>query len=214
MNPNAKKCFSRFLFSALSACLILGLSGYVMGQQNGVQGKTATSVVSKVNSAASLSRDTKLDGFTLIRDYNFGTAEGNTVHDSTELTGILNAYGIAGTNVINSEWQRYQLINLKNHAISTNDLELTAVSNLGGIQGGAISSGQITTKETFQPTVGKTVAFQTRAKIPKEKGAWPAFGCTPKMVQVPLLQRLIFLNFFIPLIKIIMTVLVMIMARV
>jgi len=156
-------------------CLILGLSEYVIGQPNRVIGKTTTAINAKGAISTSIARDTKLDGFTLIRDYDFGTAEGNTVHDSTELTGIFNSYGIAGTTVINSEWQRYLPINSKNHAISTNDLELTALPNLGGVQSGGISSGEITTKETFLPSVGKTYAFQIRAKIPKAIGGWPAF---------------------------------------
>ncbi|SFT08404.1 family 16 glycosylhydrolase [Paenibacillus sp. BC26] len=114
-----------------------------------------------------------LTGYTLLRDYSFGTSR-NT-NSLTALTNSFNAYGVAGTTVINNEWQRYQPINATNHHLTSTTLELTATANLGGVYDGGISSGQITTKETFYPYDGKTYIFQLRAKIPKKVGAWPAF---------------------------------------
>lgn len=116
-----------------------------------------------------------LSGYVLLRDYNFGTSTGSTVKNITDLGVNFKPYGVAGTSVINKEWQRYQPFNTTNHVFTTNDLELTAVANLGGVKDGGISSGQITTKETFYPSNGKTYVFQLRAKIPKKTGAWPAF---------------------------------------
>ncbi|MFC4808177.1 DUF7594 domain-containing protein [Paenibacillus sp. GCM10023250] len=114
-----------------------------------------------------------LAGYTLYRDYSFGTSRG--VNSLTSLSNNFNAYGIAGTTVINKEWQRYQPINATNHVLTANSLDLTAVANLGGVYDGGISSGQITTKETFYPSNGKTYMFQLRAKIPNGVGTWPAF---------------------------------------
>jgi NedA-like, galactose-binding domain/Glycosyl hydrolases family 16 len=113
-----------------------------------------------------------LTGFALQRSYLFGSGAGrNTSNLSTDF----NPYGIAGQAVINGEWQRYQSFNSTNHHITADRLELTATPNLGGIFPGGISSGQITTKETFYPRNGRTYVFQVRAKIPHGSGAWPAF---------------------------------------
>jgi hypothetical protein len=113
-----------------------------------------------------------LSGFGLLRDYRFGTGSGRNV---TNLATNFNPYGIAGTAVINNEWQRYQPFNSTNHRIATDHLELTAQPNLGGVYNGGISSGQITTKETFFPRDGRTYVFSVRAKVPRGSGAWPAF---------------------------------------
>jgi hypothetical protein len=114
-----------------------------------------------------------LTGYTLLRDYSFGTSR--NVNSLTSISNSFNPYGVAGTTVINNEWQRYQPINSTNHKLTATTLELTATPNLGGVYNGGISSGQITTKETFYPYNGKTYIFQLRAKIPKKVGAWPAF---------------------------------------
>ncbi|GIF63498.1 hypothetical protein Ais01nite_15330 [Asanoa ishikariensis] len=113
-----------------------------------------------------------LSGFGLLRDYRFGTGSGRNV---SNLATNFNPYGIAGTAVINNEWQRYQPFNGTNHKITSDRLELTALPNLGGVYNGGISSGQITTKETFYPRDGRTYVFSVRAKIPRGSGAWPAF---------------------------------------
>jgi hypothetical protein len=114
-----------------------------------------------------------LTGYTLFRDYSFGTSR--NVNSLTSISNSFNPYGVAGTTVINNEWQRYQPINSTNHHLTSTTLELTATPNLGGVYNGGISSGQIATKETFYPSNGKTYIFQLRAKIPKKTGAWPAF---------------------------------------
>lgn len=116
-----------------------------------------------------------LSGYTLYKNYNFGTAAGNNVTNITQLAVDFNPYAIAGTTVINNEWQRYQTFNTTNHAFTTNDLALTAVANLGGIFNGGISSGQIASKETFYPRNGRTWVLQVRAKVPNKTAAWPAF---------------------------------------
>ncbi len=113
-----------------------------------------------------------LSDFTLSRDYEFGTGSGRNTSD---LSANFNPYGIAGTSVINNEWQRYQSFNGTNHHITADRLELTATPDKGGIYNGGISSGQIATKETFYPSNGKTYVFQVRAKIPHGTGLWPAF---------------------------------------
>jgi hypothetical protein len=111
-------------------------------------------------------------GYAGLYDYRFGTNAGRF----SNLSSRFNPYGIAGTTVINNEWQRYQPINGTNHRLTGDKLELTALANLGGVYNGGISSGQITTKDTFYPRTGKKYIFKLRAKVPTGKsGAWPAF---------------------------------------
>lgn len=116
-----------------------------------------------------------LSNFTLLRDYTFGSDASRAVNDISDLSVNFEPYGIAGTNVINNEWQRYQPFNTTNHHFTSTRLELTAVPDLGGIYNGGISSGQITSKETFYPSGDKVYVFQLRAKIPHGEGTWPAF---------------------------------------
>jgi hypothetical protein len=114
-----------------------------------------------------------LTGFSLSRDYEFGTGAGR---NTSSLSGAFVPFGnLAGQAVINNEWQRYQNFNATNHHITSNRLELTATPNLGGVYAGGISSGQIVTKETFYPRNGKTYVFALRARIPRGSGDWPAF---------------------------------------
>ncbi|GIJ54184.1 discoidin domain-containing protein [Virgisporangium aurantiacum] len=113
-----------------------------------------------------------MTGYAAVYDYRFGTAAGRF----SNLAARFNPYGIAGTSVINNEWQRYQAFNGTNHRLTADRLELTAVANLGGVYNGGVSSGQITTKDTFYPRNGKRYIFKLRAKVPQNKrGAWPAF---------------------------------------
>ena len=116
-----------------------------------------------------------LSGFNLICNYTFGTDASRTVSDLTDLDLNFKPYGIAGTTVINNEWQRYQPFNTINHHFVADRLELTALPDLGGIYDGGISSGQIISKETFYPSDDKTYVFQLRALISHGTGTWPAF---------------------------------------
>jgi hypothetical protein len=113
-----------------------------------------------------------MTGFATLYDYRFGTGSGR---NTSSLSQRFNPYGIAGQTVINNEWQRYQPFNGNNHRITGDRLELTALANLGGVYNGGISSGQITTKDTFYPRNGKRYTFKLRAKVPSKRGAWPAF---------------------------------------
>ncbi|QHT61096.1 glycoside hydrolase family 16 protein [Paenibacillus lycopersici] len=134
---------------------------------------TAVLLVGCDNSAKAKYLGPSLADYALYKDYSFGTSR--SVNSLDALSKDFNAYGIAGTIVINHEWQRYQPINATNHVLTDKSLDLTAVANLGGVQDGGISSGQITTKETFYPSDGKTYIFQLRAKIPNGVATWPAF---------------------------------------
>ncbi|QHW33853.1 glycoside hydrolase family 16 protein [Paenibacillus rhizovicinus] len=125
------------------------------------------------NAADAKYRGPSLSGYKLYKDYSFGTKR--KVNSLDALSKDFNPYGIAGTIVINNEWQIYQPINATNHVLTANSLDLTALANLGGVKQGGISSGQIATKETFSPSKGKTYIFQLRAKIPNGAGTWPAF---------------------------------------
>lgn len=124
-------------------------------------------------SAPAIAQD--LSAYTLIENYDFGTSAESTVRNLTDLAVDFKPYGVAGTTVINREWQRYQPFNAANHVFTDDDLVLTALANLGGVYNGGISSGQITTKQTYYPEPGQTLALQLRARIPKKDGAWPAF---------------------------------------
>ncbi|MBM7566618.1 glycoside hydrolase family 16 protein [Paenibacillus sacheonensis] len=137
------------------------------------EGSSAPQLIVSDGTTPVTSQGPSLAGYTLYKDYSFGTSK--NVNSLTALSNSFNAYGIAGTTVINGEWQRYQPINATNHVLTANSLDLTATPNLGGVYDGGISSGQITTKETFYPSNGKTYIFQLRAKIPNGIGTWPAF---------------------------------------
>ncbi|MGG1551849.1 DUF7594 domain-containing protein [Paenibacillus ferrarius] len=137
------------------------------------EGSSAPQLIVSDGTTPISSEGPSLTGYTLYKDYSFGTSR--NVNSLTSLSNSFNAYGIAGTTVINNEWQRYQPINATNHVLTSNTLELTAQPDLGGVYDGGISSGQITTKETFYPSNGKTYIFQLRAKIPNGTGTWPAF---------------------------------------
>ena len=114
-----------------------------------------------------------LDEYVLTHDFTFGKS-GN-ITSIEELDAYFNPYGIAGTNVINQEWQRYQPFNSSNFVFTDSTLQLRALTDLGGIEDGGISSGQIVTEEGFYPSEGKTLLIQLRAKIPHGEGTWPAF---------------------------------------
>jgi hypothetical protein len=74
-----------------------------------------------------------LTSFGLLRNFLFGSGAGRTV---TNLSTNFNPYGIAGTAVINNEWQRYQPFNGTNHRVTTDRLELTALAYRGGVYNG------------------------------------------------------------------------------
>jgi hypothetical protein len=109
--------------------------------------------------------------------YNFGTGSGCTICNMQQLSSTFNSFGIAGTTVIDQEWQRYQPFNSQNFVFGSNSLNLTAtIPQGGGLWNGGINSAQIWTKQTFQPDVtGYSVyAFMVRMKIPNGKGMFPA----------------------------------------
>ena len=113
----------------------------------------------------------------VLENYAFGTGPGRNVTDLSALKATFSPYGIAGTIVINKEWERYQPINPSNFALTPNSLNLTAtIPQGGGLFPGGINSGQIWTKQTFQPGKdGRVVyAFEVRMKVPPGAGMWPA----------------------------------------
>lgn len=113
----------------------------------------------------------------LLEDYTFGSDSGRAIGNLKQLAARFEPYGIAGTDVINQEWERYQPFNSTNFVFSANSLGLTAtIPDNGGLRPGGIHSGQIWTKETFKPGVtGHTVyAVEVRMKIPSGRGMWPA----------------------------------------
>jgi len=114
----------------------------------------------------------------VLRDYRFGTYDRRAIGNLDALANKFDPYGIAGTTVINREWQRYQTFNPDNFVFKTHSLELTAtIPEGGGVSEGGIHSGQIWSKETFQPGVtgDSMYAFEIRMKIPNGVGTWPAF---------------------------------------
>jgi hypothetical protein len=119
-----------------------------------------------------------IDGFQLLRNFVFGRSGASTVRSLDDLAEKFDPYGIAGTGVINKEWQRYQKFNPANFVFTESSLNLTAtIRSGGGLVPGGIHSGQIWSKEVFQPgiTGQPAYAFEIRMKIPDKKGTWPAF---------------------------------------
>ncbi len=116
-------------------------------------------------------------GMSAIHNYTFGTAYGRTVPNLSQLAASFSPYGIAGHTVIQNEWERYQEFNSSNFVFTDTALNLTAtIPSGGGLFSGGIHSGQICTKQTYQPDVtGYSIyAFEVRMKIPDGVGTWPA----------------------------------------
>lgn len=116
-------------------------------------------------------------GLSVLDNYAFGTGAGKTVTNIQQLSGAFNPYGIAGTTVINQEWERYQPFNSTNFVFTNNALNLTAtIPSGGGLYPGGINSGQIWTKQTFKPgyTGHYVYATEVRMQIPSGLGTWPA----------------------------------------
>lgn len=115
-----------------------------------------------------------VQGMQCIRWYSFGTGTGSTIANLQQLSDVFDPYGIGGTSVQHQEWERYQPYNDQNFVFTNNTLNLVA-TNVGGLYPGGIDSGQIWTKETFQPGVTghQVYAFLVRMKIPNGQGSWP-----------------------------------------
>jgi beta-glucanase (GH16 family) len=112
-----------------------------------------------------------------VNSYTFGTAAGNNVTNLQQLAASFNPYGIAGTAVINEEWERYQGFNSANFVFQPSSLNLTAtIPAYGGLYPGGIYSGQIWSKQTYQPGVSgqQVYAMSVRMKFPNGAGMWPA----------------------------------------
>jgi beta-glucanase (GH16 family) len=116
-------------------------------------------------------------GMSTVNSYTFGTAAGNKVTNLQQLAASFNAYGSAGTTVINEEWERYQGFNSANFVFQPSSLNLTAtIPAGGGLYPGGIYSGQIWSKQTYQPGVSgqQVYAMSVRMKFPNGAGMWPA----------------------------------------
>ena len=113
----------------------------------------------------------------MLRTYTFGAGSDRTIRDLRQLATFFDPYGIAGTTVINQEWQRYQPFNVENFVFTEKTLNLTAtIPEHGGLSPGGIHSGQIWTKETFRPGFSghSAYAFEVRMRVPSGRGMWPA----------------------------------------
>jgi hypothetical protein len=81
---------------------------------------------------------------TTLSDYQFGTGSDRNLGNLTQLGSLFTPYGIAGTTVIQKEWERYQPFNSTNFAFTPRSLDLTAtIPSGGGLWSGGINSGQI-----------------------------------------------------------------------
>ena len=125
-----------------------------------------------------------VEGFRLVANHIFGRSDAGAIRSLGDLAEKFDPYGIAGTTVINQEWQRYQIFNPANFVFTERSLDLTAtIPPDGGLFPGGIHSGQIWSKQVFQPGVTghAAYAFEIRMKIPGGKGTWPAFWLYSKV---------------------------------
>jgi len=119
-------------------------------------------------------------GMRLIQNYTFGTDFDRAIGAINQLSELFDPYGIAGTAVINQEWERYQPFNTENFVFTARALNLTAtIPKKGGLMPGGIHSGQIWTKRTFRPgsdgfAAPMVYAFEVRMQVPSGSGMWPA----------------------------------------
>src|ERR1700761_4189298 len=91
-----------------------------------------------------------IQNLSVLQNYEFGTNSDRNVKTISQLSTIFSPYGIAGHNVINEEWERYQAFNTTNFAFTATSLNLTAtIPSGGGLFPGGIDSGQIWTNATY-----------------------------------------------------------------
>jgi hypothetical protein len=118
-----------------------------------------------------------INGMPIVENFLFGTDYNRNIKNLSNLAAYFSPYGIAGTIVINQEWERYQPFNPANFVFTPTTLQLTAtIPKGGGLFPGGINSGQIWSKMTMAPGVtGHAVyATEVRMKIPPGQGMWPA----------------------------------------
>jgi beta-glucanase (GH16 family) len=118
-----------------------------------------------------------VSGWKTLNYHSFGTNAGKTIQNVQQLGQLFNPYGIAGTTVIDQEWQRYQPFNNTNFVFTPNTLNLTAtIPSGGGLFPAGINSGQIWSKQTYQPgkngvnAIGVCILMQ----FPSGAGMFPA----------------------------------------
>lgn len=137
---------------------------------------------SNPTSSATFAQTTHAMG--VIEDYEFGTGYGRAICSIQQLGMEFNPYGIAGTTVINQEWQIFRPFNVQNFVFTENSLDITAtIPKKGGLFPGGIDSGQIWSKKLFKPGLnGYTVyAFEVRMRMPTGPGMWSgAWFYTPQ----------------------------------
>jgi hypothetical protein len=117
--------------------------------------------------------DQVVSGMPVIRWYDFRPGGNNS--NLTALAANFDPYGIAAQTVTHSEWERYQPFNTDNFRFTASGLDLTAtIPSGGGLWPGGINSGQIWSKETFQPGVTgyNYYALLVRMKISHAQGEW------------------------------------------
>lgn len=107
-----------------------------------------------------------------------------TIGNIQQLALDFNPYGIAGTTVINQEWQNFMPFNVQNFVFTDHSLDITAtIPKKGGLFPRGINSGQIWSKKIFKPEVtGNTVyAFEVQMRMPTGPGMWSsAWFYTPQ----------------------------------
>lgn len=153
--------------SMAATTLLLSTAAY--GQNPGGQGDPAVT--------ATFDQAVAALNMQAVMGYKFGTNPDKNVVNLTQLGWYFNPYGIAGTTVINGEWERYQTFNSTNFQFMPDSLDLVAtIPQGGGLFAGGINSGQIWTQSTYQP--GKTgatyYAFSVHMRTPGGPGMWPA----------------------------------------
>jgi hypothetical protein len=117
--------------------------------------------------------DQAVSAMSVIRSYDF--RPGGNSSNLSALAANFDPYGIAGQIVTHQEWERYQPFNTDNFRFTSNGLDLTAtIPSGGGLWPGGINSGQIWSKETFNPGVTgyNTYALRVRMKISHAQGEW------------------------------------------
>ncbi len=79
---------------------------------------------------------------------------------------------------LNDEWQRYR--DSRNHVFGPDGLSLVARLTDKGMQRGAIESGMLRSRWT-----GEFGYYEARVRVPRARGAWPAFWLNPQDMTWP-----------------------------
>jgi hypothetical protein len=128
-------------------------------------------------------------GLPLLSNYRFGSSASRSIQTHDQLSAVFAPYGLAGQTPINGQWGVFQPFDdSMTYVFAAESLDLTArIASPAAMIAGGISTGQICTRDTYQPGVGShdAFAFAVRMKFDGSPGMWPAIWLYTKDPAAP-----------------------------